>query len=105
DNSWRLMVVGDGDFPVGGARGEQVNVDNINFMVNAVDWLSDNTGLIDLRTKGIIYRPIDELEDATKTLLKWLNFLLPILLLIIYGLLRMHQNRIKRIKRMEVSYE
>jgi flagellar biogenesis protein FliO len=50
-------------------------------------------------------RPIRELQDGTKALLKWLNFLLPIILVIIYGLIRMQISRNKRIKRMEVSYE
>jgi hypothetical protein len=33
------------------------------------------------------------------------NFLLPIVLIIIYELIRMQINRNKRIKRMEVNYE
>jgi hypothetical protein len=74
-------------------------------MVNSIDWMSDATGLIDLRTKGVQYRPIDELEDGTKSLLKYLNFLLPIILVMIYGLVRMQANRIRRIKRMEENYE
>jgi len=74
-------------------------------MVNSVDWLSDDTGLIDLRTKEVTSRPIKEIPDSTKTFLKWLNFLLPIILIIIYELIRMQINRNKRIKRLEVSYE
>ena len=73
-------------------------------MVNSIDWLSDDTGLIELRNKGISYRPIDELEDATKTLLKYVNFLLPVILLAIYGIFRLQMNRNKRIKRMQENY-
>lgn len=103
----RLIVVGDGDFPINGPRGQarQLNPDNVNLMVNSIDWLSDDTGLIELRTKGVEFRPIDELEDGTKTLLKYTNFLLPVVLLAFYGLVRMQINRNKRVKRMQESYE
>ncbi len=100
------MLVSDGDFAITGSqRGVQLPKDNINLVVNSVDWLSDDTGLIDLRTKEVTSRPVRELSEGTRSLLKWLNFLLPIILVIIYGLFRMQVNRNKRIKRMEVSYE
>lgn len=102
-NHSRIFVVADGDFPISG--GQQVQGDNVNLMVNAIDWLSDDTGLIDLRTKGIRYRPIEKLEDGTKAILKYTNFLLPILLVIIYGILRMQMNKNKRSRRIEENYE
>ena len=102
----RIVLVSDGDFAVGGSMGgTQLPPDNINLLVNSVDWLSDDTGIIDLRTKGITSRPVKELESSTKAFLKWFNFLSPIILILIYGLIRMQINHNKRIKRMEVSYE
>jgi gliding-associated putative ABC transporter substrate-binding component GldG len=102
----KMILVSDGDFAVGNPKGgNQLPPDNINLLVNSIDWLSDDTGLIELRTKGITSRPIKEMEAGTKTFLKWLNFLLPILLILIYGLIRVQMNKNKRIKRMEVSYE
>ncbi|MDP4223557.1 MAG: Gldg family protein [Bacteroidota bacterium] len=102
----RIIVVSDGDFAVNGSeRGNQLPPDNVSLAVNSIDWLSDETGLIDLRTKEVTSRPIKEMADGTKTFLKWLNFILPIVLIIFYGLVRMQINRNKRIKRMEVNYE
>jgi gliding-associated putative ABC transporter substrate-binding component GldG len=102
----KIVLVSDGDFAVGGSRGgNQLPPDNISLVVNSIDWLSDDTGLIDLRTKGITSRPLRVLEDSTKLFLKWFNFLAPIILIIIYGLTRMQFNRNKRIKRMEVNNE
>lgn len=102
----KIILISDGDFPVGGSgRGNMLPPDNVSLMVNSIDWLSDATGLIDLRTKGVTSRPIKELEDNTKALIKWSNFLAPIILIIIYGLIRMQINHNKRMKRMEVSYE
>ena len=103
-NKSRICVVGDGDFPINSGQ-QQLQSGNVNLMVNAIDWLSDDTGLIDLRNKGIRYRPIDPLEDSTKTTLKYLNFSLPIILVIIYGVVRMQMNRNKRSKRIEENYE
>jgi len=103
----RIVVVGDGDFPVNGPRDQfqERQGDNISLMVNSIDWLSDDTGLIELRTKGVVSRPIDQLEEGTQNLLKYLNFLLPIILVLIYGYIRMQRKKITRIKRMEESYE
>ncbi len=102
----RVVVFGDGDFAVNGEgqSAQRMQEDNISLMANSIDFLSDDTGLIELRTKGVTSRPIKELEDSTKSTLKILNFLLPILLVIIYGVFRMQVKRNVRIKRMEEDY-
>ncbi|MBI9069492.1 MAG: Gldg family protein [Salinivirgaceae bacterium] len=102
----KMVVIADGDFAVNGAgqQARQQNPDNINLMVNSIDFLSDDTGLIELRTKGITSRPIDELEAGRKSFLKWLNLLLPIVLIIIIGFVRSQQQRSLRYKRMEEGY-
>lgn len=103
----KMVVVSDGDFAVSGQQGQRPN--NISFMVNGIDWLSDDTGLIALRTKSVDSRPIDseymtEEASGTRNLIKYLNFGLPILLVIGYGVLRSQQQRSKQIKRMQESY-
>lgn len=105
-NTSRLIVIGDADFAINGPAAEQKQLppDQVNLMVNAIDWLSDDTGLIDLRNKGVSYRPIMAMEDSTKSLLKYLNFFAPLLLLSAYGLLRFQRNRSLRTKRMEEDY-
>ncbi len=103
----KMVVFGDGDFAVNGEGqgAQQLQPDNVNLMVNAIDWLSDDTGLIELRTKGVTSRPLDaQLEDSTKTLVKYLNFLLPIILIIIYGVIRFQVKRKFRDKLMSVDY-
>ncbi|MCB0585238.1 MAG: hypothetical protein KDD06_07935, partial [Phaeodactylibacter sp.] len=103
----RIVVFGDGDFPV--SRQGRQGGDNISLMVNSIDWLSDDTGLIQLRTKGVASRPIEQeyLSDEAsgkRTFLKYLNFGLPILLVLIYGFIRVQQQRNRRLRRMQERY-
>ena len=98
----RLIVYSDGDFPISGQRG--TNPDNINLMANSIDFLSDDTGLINLRTKEVATRPIEELEDGKRTTYKWVNFLLPIVLILVYGFIRGQRNRSIRLRRKEQSF-
>ena len=102
----RIVVIGDGDFPVNGPPQQQrrQQPDNINLLVNSIDWLSDDTGLIELRTKGAITRPIREIDDTSKAALKYANFLLPLILVIGYGLVRAQRNRMKRLRLMSETY-
>lgn len=106
-NQFKMIVLGDGDFAINGPgqQARSLQPDNVSLAVNAIDWLSDDTGLIDLRTKGVTSRPIQQLQDSTKLILKYTNFLLPILLVVVYGLVRMQQNRMTRLKRMSDNYE
>jgi ABC-type uncharacterized transport system. len=106
----RLVVIANGKFGIN-SESEQPNQQprrlepgNVNFMVNAIDWLSDDTGLIDLRTKGAKIRLLDQIDDGKKTFLKYLNFFLPILIIIGYGVYRFNRNRRIRLKRMEGLY-
>ncbi|MCD4732513.1 MAG: GldG family protein, partial [Bacteroidales bacterium] len=106
DTESGIVLFSDGQFPVNGEgqRAQQLSQDNVSLMVNSIDWLSDDTGLIDLRTKGVTSRPLDQIEAGKKTLLKWLNFLLPIILILIYGVIRMQRTRNLKVKRMEEGY-
>ncbi len=103
----KMVVIGDGDFPVNGygqeARG--LSPDNVSILSNAIDWLTDDTGLIELRTKGVSARPIDEMEEGTRAILKYTNFLLPLVLVLIYALVRFQRNRMRRLRRMSENYE
>jgi ABC-type uncharacterized transport system involved in gliding motility auxiliary subunit len=102
----KIALVTNGDFAYNGTgqRPRQVSSDNVSLMANLIDWLSDDTGLIELRTKTITSRPIDQISDGKKLLLKWLNFLLPVLLVLLYGLIRMQYRKNQRLKRMQEGY-
>jgi len=102
----RIIVVADADFPVNGEGNQrrEIGQDNLNLFVNGIEWLGDDTGLIDLRTKEVTSRPLDQLKDGTRAFLKYMNFLLPVLLIIIYGIVRWQYRNSLRLKRMNENY-
>jgi len=105
EGNTEMVVVGDGDFSSGQGNQQSGRTrDNVSFLINSIDWLSDETGLMALRTKGITSRPLEQIEESKKNLLKYFNFLLPIVLIIGFGIFRFQQKRILRIKRMEADY-
>lgn len=93
-----IVVIGNGDFVLNGEgqQAQAVNQDNVNFASNAVDWLADDTGLIELRTKGITARQLDKIEDSTKNLLKYGNVFAPILLILVYAFIRRQVRRARK---------
>ncbi|SFD95494.1 GldG family protein [Thermophagus xiamenensis] len=102
----KIIVFSDGDFVINGSGQEarQLQPDNISFFVNAVDYLSDDTGLMQLRTKTIKHRPLDQIKESKQAWLKTLNFGLPLLLIIIIGFVRYQHSINLRNKRREESY-
>jgi gliding-associated putative ABC transporter substrate-binding component GldG len=102
----KMVVIANGDFAVNGEgqQAMQLPPDNVNLLVNSIDWLSDESGLIDLRTKGVTSRPLATIEDGSKTFYKYLNFLLPIFLIVGYGFVRAQMKRSQKMRRMEEDY-
>jgi gliding-associated putative ABC transporter substrate-binding component GldG len=103
ENESKLVVLGDGDFVVEGGQLPSVP-DNVNFLVNSIDWLTDDTGLIELRTRGVASRPIEQLEDGERTTIKLVNFLLPLVVLIIFGVVRNQRRRMRRAEWMSQDF-
>ena len=94
----KMVVFGDGDFAVNG-QGEQaqrLSPDNINLLCNAVDWMADDSGLKDLRTKIVTARPLDAKTDAERRNIKAFNFVLPIGLILLYGIIRSQMRKSRK---------
>lgn len=106
----KLIVFGDADFALSNEQGRGVSEENINLMVNAIDWLGDDSGLMNLRNKAAAIRPIEAkylMGDSSKSreLIKWANVLVPVLLLSLVGIFLHQKNKRLRNKRSAETYE
>ena len=93
----RLVVWGDADF-----ISDQVLRDQSNLIMfqNMTDWLSQDQGLISIRSKDVTGRPLKQTEDSTRTLVKFLNIFLMPAVVIVFGVARWQirkQNRRRRL--------
>ena len=77
--------------------------ENHIFIMNAVDYLLGDRELISLRSREITSRPLEELEDAEKSRWKWFNLLLPSILVVGFGFIRLKREN-SRAKTLEEIY-
>jgi hypothetical protein len=91
----RMVVVGDGDFInesiVGPIPG------NMEFALNIVDWLVQDDALLSIRAKKIAPRSLGEVSDSLQPWLKYGNMLLPVAIVMIFGLIRWRGKRNRQI--------
>lgn len=98
----KMIVIGDGDvirnhvrkttgeiYPLGYDRYTNQMYGNKVFLQNAIDYLLDDGGLINVRSKQITLRMLDG-KKVNDYRLRWqlINLALPVLLLLIFGLFR-----------------
>ncbi|MDE7374117.1 MAG: GldG family protein, partial [Odoribacter sp.] len=98
DNNSSIVTITDADF-ISESIVSSSSTDNIKFAVNSIEWLADNSGLIQLRNKFTTFSFLEPINDHTKEFLKYLNFLLPILLVISGALVHYRIRQRKRINR------
>ncbi|MEP2023512.1 MAG: gliding motility-associated ABC transporter substrate-binding protein GldG [Reichenbachiella sp.] len=74
----------------------QMKFANKDFVMNAVDYMLNDNGLIVSKNKSLAIRPLDKVKVANEKL-KWqlINLVLPIVLLVIYGVLRAYWRKRK----------
>ncbi|MBB6461212.1 gliding motility-associated ABC transporter substrate-binding protein GldG [Flammeovirga kamogawensis] len=108
----KIIVVGDGDIiknsinPLNGQiesiefdrfRGQSLS--NLEFIMNSLDYLMDDEGLIMARNKKVTLRPLDSFKiREEKSLWQWLNVGLPVLLTMLLGSLFIYMRK-KRFER------
>ena len=72
--------------------------------MNAVDYLLGDRELISLRSREITNRPLEELTDEEKSRWKWINILLPSILVVGFGFIRLKREN-SRAKVLEEIYD
>ena len=65
---------------------------NMVFLMNAVDYLSGDKELISLRSREVTDRPLMKLEDDSRKRWKWANILLPSIIIVGLGFIRIRQG-------------
>ncbi len=91
----RMFAMGDGRFLMDEYR---PNAANINLLMNVVDWLANDTGLIELRSREVLMRPLKEQSPTQMQVWKLFNWFLPPILVILLGLVywQIRRNTRKR---------
>ncbi|NOZ26238.1 MAG: hypothetical protein GXO94_09145 [Nitrospirae bacterium] len=79
----RLIVIADSDF----ASDDFIGLtENAQFVLNAVDWLSEDDTLISIRAKRIESRPVRDLSPALQKAVRYSSVAVPPLLAVLTGL-------------------
>lgn len=70
--------------------------ENMVFFLNVIDWLTLGEELIGIRSRGVTDRPLIELTDKQKAVIKFLNIFAVPALVGVFGLLRFYFRRKKK---------
>lgn len=90
----RLIVVGNSEFISDSFL--RNNIDNLLFFQNLTDSLSLDENLINIRSKGIVNRPIKELSDNIKIVVRYVNVFGLTIIVMLFGLIRYFLRRRNR---------
>ncbi|MBD0402238.1 gliding motility-associated ABC transporter substrate-binding protein GldG [Flammeovirga sp. EKP202] len=105
----KVIVMGDADIikneinPITGKmesiefdRFQNQSLSNLDFLMNAMDYLTDEEGLILARNKKVTIRPLDSFKiREEKTMWQWLNVGVPVMITILLGIGFIYQRRRK----------
>lgn len=80
----RIIAIGDGDFVNEESRPPR---ENIFFLISMVEYLMDDVGLAEIRTKVSPESPIEEQSEGNKKFIKYFNLIVPPALVLVFGLL------------------
>ena len=89
--SGQVILISDSKFFADNGGGS--SPENHIFMLNAIDFLLGDSELISLRSREITNRPLQELEDDVRMRWKWANILLPSLLIVVFGFVRLRGEK------------
>lgn len=103
DNHSAIVTITDADF----IKDEIVTssrTDNVTFALNSIEWLADNSGLIELRNKFATFSSLEPIQENTRNILKYLNFFLPIVIILAIAFVHYRRSQRKRANRSRPGY-
>lgn len=76
-------------YPLGYSKCSEKQFGNIDFVLNALNYLADENGILVSKAKSINIRPLDALKTRNlRTKIQLLNVMAPLLLLLLFGAVR-----------------
>jgi ABC-2 type transport system permease protein len=96
-NDFKLKANGTLILPLGYDKYTGRTFGNKDFIINAIHYLTDNNGLVNIRSREIKLRLLDRTKIKDNNRLKWqlINTILPLLIIILFGLLYNYSRRLK----------
>ncbi|MBA3065723.1 ABC transporter permease subunit [bacterium] len=67
-----------------------------SFFLNIVDWLAQETDLIEIRNKGVLFRPLKKISDSSRIIFKYVNIFLSPVLILFADMILWRNGRLKR---------
>ena len=87
----KVIVIGNGDFPMDEFRGP---AENIIFLSNMIDYLTDDVGLSEIKMKDANPKPLkSDVEDSAKKIVKYGIIVLPPAIVLLYGIFRWRKRK------------
>jgi hypothetical protein len=87
----KIIVIGNGDFAMDEFKGPD---ENVIFLSNMIDYLTDDVGLSEIKLKDANPRPLSSnIEESTKKIMKYGIMVLPPALVLIYGVFRWRKRK------------
>ena len=99
----KMAIITDGEFYLGkkfrGKRG-LLPYDNANLILNVIDYLAGDDALTQIRSKEVVIRNLDKKKvNAHSQTIRTMNLILPVLLIVLFGIIRYYIRKMKNSKR------
>ena len=86
----KVILIGNADFALDEFRGPD---ENLLFFASLIDYMTDDAGLSAIRTKDANPKPLDSIEDSTRTIVKYTMLVGPPLIVLVYGVFRWRKKK------------
>jgi ABC-type uncharacterized transport system involved in gliding motility auxiliary subunit len=89
----RLVVFGNGSFITDEYRRNQTS---FVILLNTIDWMTQDIGLISIRSKQVGGRTLELTTDNSKRIIKYVNMLTMPFIVIVFGVIRWRIRKSRR---------
>jgi gliding-associated putative ABC transporter substrate-binding component GldG len=95
ENPGKILVVGDADFI---DENNSQTMGNLVFFLNMVEYLADDVGLSEIRSKIFSEAPIEDTKTSTQNFIRYFNLIFPPVLVLVIGFFVWDRRKARRKK-------